>query len=762
MGFFAEILKEFIGSIAAWFFIKHKKSILIRFIPQRTLWYHKQTLLKLMSDLPFIYRDLDLNLVNSFVFPDIEPLNIEDLQKKHFDNFFKLSMEERIKRKRQVVLLGNAGMGKTTFLHKIIIDLLTNPENVGYFHPQERLVPIYIPLKVIDNTIKYPIIYYLTNSVPFFQGRFGEKLLKKFISHRRLFLILDGYDEISIHGHKNFIQEELNILFQKDKLRNAYIDSENKKILYSLSVCRIWLASRREFFELNPIAQIGDGIDPRMYNDIGLLSFLGIRGNRAIFVKNIFDRYRLHSTFLTELLNEELFLYQVDSAHDGEISSLSENPLFLTVLIYIYIKKVFDIRNAEIEWQYTVEELIIECIKLLISDVDEDKVRKLPYTQRVAIMHRRNEFPDEKLRFLQYFALNLYIDEKTVFDREYLFNSAYNYFSNIDQSPKKDIILRYIEHISASPRALTNQIIFSGIFVIVHRNEKQELYDFPHRRFRETLALNYLVDYDPKFLLKNLDKKHLSEFILVSFNKCELRDVLLKKLLEHTLRNPKDTSFGKIIFQALNNLGKSYDSSQILMSFLDGAINKGTEFRLPKGVLNYLHIDSNWIDKLAVKFDKAVEKDRAFSISLICIVLNEFNRPLLHRLIKQHITSIENLTNTRIVLLRYIVEIEPKLFVQLLPIFEANLEFFNEFAYCATVFSKSNKEKYYMQIHKKLKILRLKKIFAYWVHRNDLSIYQNLRSKERLKRGDEIIQDVSEADLLNFKRDEPDLPRFFF
>ena len=78
------------------------------------------------------------------------------------------------------------------------------------------------------------------------------------------------------------------------------------------------------------------------------------------------------------------------------------------------------------------------------------------------------------------------------FTREGLALAAQTYFTSASASPLRQQIVRNLS--STSGAHLTNQLIAQGLFVVVESTSSRVLYDFPHRRVRETLAAQYWND----------------------------------------------------------------------------------------------------------------------------------------------------------------------------------------------------------------------------------------------------------------------------
>jgi hypothetical protein len=106
-------------------------------------------------------------------------------------------------------------------------------------------------------------------------------------------------------------------------------------------------------------------------------------------------------------LSAEFFLQEIDRSPDQELVGLSYNPLFFTVMAYIYAEKAVAAESFQVTIGQTLPQLILECISLLLSGIDKQKARIVPLAQNAAFLRRRGDYIDEKKDFLYYFASRL-------------------------------------------------------------------------------------------------------------------------------------------------------------------------------------------------------------------------------------------------------------------------------------------------------------------------------------------------------------------
>src|SRR5579864_2248754 len=113
------------------------KSVATLPLPWRWSIHRKEVEAK-VKDMPFIYKDLTSEVLNDFVELDLRALDLDSLkEQKHL--VVQSSVAEKLQRHRKAVLLGNAGMGKTTFLRYTILNLISNHGVLAPYFGGERL-----------------------------------------------------------------------------------------------------------------------------------------------------------------------------------------------------------------------------------------------------------------------------------------------------------------------------------------------------------------------------------------------------------------------------------------------------------------------------------------------------------------------------------------------------------------------------------------------------------------------------------------------
>ena len=124
---------------------------------------------------------------------------------------------QRIKDTRRALILGSAGIGKTTFLRRTALNIVAGKGRSAQFLEGEYLIPFYVPLKALDLGERSPILRYLRSNYPLLSGRSGLRRLTRLAREKKILLLLDGYDEIPfpmMDGDEHPIRAELNLLMQ--------------------------------------------------------------------------------------------------------------------------------------------------------------------------------------------------------------------------------------------------------------------------------------------------------------------------------------------------------------------------------------------------------------------------------------------------------------------------------------------------------------------------------------------------------------------
>lgn len=615
----------------------------IRFPIPASLFGHRRELAEKLREMPFIYRNTGAaDVLRDYVQVEVGTIDLNTLDLKQTSSF-DIGTLQRLRARRKVLVLGNAGIGKTTFLRHTILTLIRKPSDLTFLPPDIRFVPFYVPLKAVDNAQPFPILRHLLENNKYLRGRRGMRRLRRLASAGRLFLFLDGYDEIYLdlgtHSNgRNYVRDELDTLLGNRELSPAYVrpPAGYNAFYDDFRYCRAWLATRKEFFLQNPI-DLSRVADVRIATvDFLALGIFGIGNQRMALVRRIFDKYRSRSETYLDLLNEELFLSSIDRYAPAKIGELSYSPLFLTVMCYIYCQRVSDANSAEVDWASTASELVLSCVDLLLKDLDEFKVRGLPEARRTAVIQRRDEHVEEKTAFLGFFACELLIDGLTVFERDYLDRKAKQFFRNSESTNAPSIIKRLDD--KRGRDSITTQLLNQGVFVMVVKRDGNILFDFPHRRFREELAARYMDDNSHvERLLANLHRADLSEFAYVFFRLSPRRSVLTEHMLTHALSGDKRTRdhYGLLLSNCLRHSPDEYDVTAVLERLFLDSILKREPFRIDIAVFDRFTPSLRFTEQLANVAQSTLAEGHIFHAQLIAFILARYRPDLMNTVVTE-------------------------------------------------------------------------------------------------------------------------------
>lgn len=627
--FFQDVASHLVASV-----VERSLSTLARTSLTSTWALHRRDLMEKVKDMPFIYKDLEGDVINDFVDPDLRSLDIESLSPMAGrPNSIHGRIRERIRDHKRLLVLGEAGIGKTTFLRFEILSLLKAKGRLDHYIDGERLLPFYVPLKGLDNTSPFPILRYLLSNNLYLR-RNGLKRLLKLGNKHQLFLFLDGYDEIQTRGMQpggqedDYLSAEFGYLLHSGSLGLASnIPSQYRAFYAAAQRCRIWLSSRREFFLLDPIS-LRDDLPGGGVSRAMAMQLTGIGNSRHRLADTIFNKYRGRSHKYRELLSAEYFVQEIDRSPDYELVKMSYNPLFLTVMAYIYAGKAIDRGTHDVTFGQNLRELVLECISLLLIDLDEYKARGLPAAHKLALLRRRNDYVDEKKAFLFYFASRLLYEGRNVFDLAYIRQRAIHFFKVEYTETDCQVIVRGLEGTGGASADIALQLIYAGLFVMVDRTTAGVVtYDFPHRRFREVLASQYFDERDDRMATLGwyLDRPSLAESLYVFFSISRFKGDILHAILSR-VRGAKEPRYGDILLHTLESPSEGFNASPIIWEFLLHAIRDGQTFSVPIGLLRFVKKEAQCVERVVELLDAALKSGQVNSVSLGCSLLGYLDK----------------------------------------------------------------------------------------------------------------------------------------
>jgi hypothetical protein len=651
---------------------------LSRWLPRvlpTTISTHRTEIRERLRRMPFIYKDLGTEVLTDFVEINIDTLDLETLQPHPGTRM--LTTTDRVRARRKALFIGDAGMGKTTFFRHVAISLASraNQAYQAYFLSGEKLVPFYVPLKAVSNLHPFPIIRYLLDNYRYLSGRNGLERIVRLAGQRRVLLLLDGYDEIYVppSGQRNFIYEELNFIFAgREPLMQSTPEPSYTRLGERLQLCRIWLSGRREFYQQHPLS-----LKPFQLGEMGkmidfvALTLIGISSREAL-IEKIFDIYREREEKYNESLDAESFLHDIDLSGDEERTVLSYNPLFLTVMCYLYVHGLgdgSDFAGVQDPAAGSMSRIILECIDLLLSDLDEYRVRDLPFAQRQAFRKRRTLYTLEKREFLAFFAHKLIAEGKPVFTEDSLRESARQFFLEEFNSEYSLEIVRGLDAKQKSAHQFVGQLINQGLFVVDLR-QGVTLYDFPHRRFREVLAARYVGNTGGlERVLANIGQGHYSEFLYVFFNASNQQDAVLREIFQRILTAPENRYFGDLALNCLRHRPESYNAAPVFQEFIRNRLDERAAFMLPEAMLGELSPAADFVEWLGRQMREGLSAGDQYAIAVIGPLLSKWNRALALDIIIREAEHFTERTNFVPAFWLLVATLDAEILAEKLPIF---------------------------------------------------------------------------------------------
>lgn len=606
---------------------------------------HKKELFSQVRRMPFIYNKMKLTVLDDYVMANLVSVNLNTLVKTPIsDPIYSLQNQNK------VLFLGDAGIGKTTFQRHAILTIIKNKP--VYFHPNKKLIPFYVPLKMVNNEQQFPILNYLLDKYTYLSGKSGFKKLHKLSEAQRLFIILDGYDEIQFPGGikgNNYIKDELTLMMRPRDYEPHEVTFGSKmyKSFYNnLRYNYVWMTCRDAFYEQHYLQ--ADGAIGR--NPLRLYSIRneGIIDKRIDLIKSVFSKYPRKQKY-KDLLDADYFLDQIDEHEDQEIRDISYKPLFLTILCYTYATKAIKAKSYKVKAAESFRDLIPECVSLLLIDLDEAKTRGFSEPKRALLRKTRNDFIPEKTDYLPFFATQLFRDDKRAFDYDYIKTKVFEFFE-LHPNPRYQDKERIINGLQTDDTRYPNfvrQLINCGIFTIQEKTAETVLYDFPHFSFREVLASKYFEIQGSDFIFTYLKEKELSELLYVYFTITKAYDLVLNNLLNLSVSNFQDAEYyNSVLLTCLRKAPDDYDPNPTLNAFFIKCIERNSRLVFPSEIKDYIRRDEGLIEFIREQFKVAVDLNQSYSLQLCCDLLYYHDRSLLNEMLTNQFWSSVNLGHT--------------------------------------------------------------------------------------------------------------------
>lgn len=588
---------------------------LLKGVEIRPLKNYSKRLEQRISEMPFLYRGMSLSSKDDYIEPLVGTATDELLRVKGNPALSYRIPFIRFKEGRKAIIFGEGGYGKTTLFRHVSLRSLEKGK-ADQFWKVESLVPVFVQLKTVKLSSEHPVLDAIKSSDSYFQGVKGEARLRRLAKNRRLMIFLDGYDEIPyVGGDLPHFRSELETLLGEYNPRNPsfFEANEYRSIYRDLQSCRVYLSTRREFFFHSPL-EISSATQKWVLKGIG--------DRRVELVERVFAHHT--DGWNGPELDSELFLQCLSMSGDAELLRLSTSPLFLTVMCFVYASDLKSQGHTDIFGKGAFS-LIQRCMALLLHDLDEGKTNEFGATKKLAYMNRRAAFVSEKKEFLAYFASRLYDEGVGAFRKSFVLDCASVYFSSLSESENRHAILTGLGLGDPSSN-IVDQIIFSGIFVVVDKVAGDHTYDFPHRSFREALAISWF-DHSVRVRVLQLKFSNVSyaELILAFVSNSTRGEYLVERLVEFICRQSGDEGFeaSNLLSQCLCRI--PVREAGVHFSTLITGVDS-SKVRFPYALLDFVPQDAGFLMFAMGRLNSSLESEGSMSVAFWMEVVSKCGR----------------------------------------------------------------------------------------------------------------------------------------
>lgn len=378
-------------------------------------------------------------------------IDISELQKFDYKVFNKFVSEEvttkkstglqAIEKFSKLLVLGNPGAGKTTFLQSIAILC-----NQGKF--QNQRVPIFISLKDFAENVNYddknPLLSYLVDEFSICKITHPE--LEELLHEGKTLILLDGLDEVADKYS-----------YKINQIISNFFDIYYKNLV--IITCRV--ASKYQKFKGFAEVQIAEFTKTQIYNFANKWF--------AAFAKN---NLRSRKTLVTK------FIDKITLPENRLIQNLASTPLLLnlTCLVFQYLGD-FPTKRSEIYRQG---------LELLLVRWDEARGIKRDEAYR-----NLNLF--QKIKLLSYIAAISFEKGEYFFEESKICQLISDYLYLLPDAPND------LEDLQINSKAILKSIeLQHGLLV----EQAKGIYSFSHLTFHEYFTARYIANGEQKIVEK--------------------------------------------------------------------------------------------------------------------------------------------------------------------------------------------------------------------------------------------------------------------
>ncbi len=389
----------------------------------------------------------------------LEVLDLQDSPQKKFQRFGLGQIYQKrvpgwqaVRDYPKLMVLGKPGAGKSTFLQRIAIQC--NQGNV-----QPNRIPIFIRLKKLSNHPINAKNFSLLHSIcqELRGGNISEQEVESLLEEGRVFILLDGLDEVSGDASKEVVKQIRQL--SEDYYQNHFIIT-----------CR--LASNQYQIE---------GFTDVEVADFGHLDIENFAKKWFVAVGNNAE---------SGLAKAERFMEKLQLPENQQIRELAVTPLLLNLACAVF--------QAKSDFPARRSDLYKQGLDVLLIRWDESRGVKRDRVYRDLSLL-------QKLKLLSQIAARTFEQGDYFFEQYKIVQYMANYLQNLPDSSSEP------EELQVDSQAVLSAII-SQHGLLVER--AREIYSFSHLTFQEFLtAKNIVANPEPQILTNNLKNlvSHITE-----------------------------------------------------------------------------------------------------------------------------------------------------------------------------------------------------------------------------------------------------------
>lgn len=532
--------------------------------------YFEETYKKLSFINTLALKNTQRLLKDIYIPMRIIPCDIDDKEEYKIENYPK----GLIDRYNKILITDTAGMGKSTLMKRIFLDIVDELQGIPIFIELRRLTK--------ENTILEEIY----KELDIINKEFDKLLLLELLAEGGFIFIFDGYDEIKL-DEKSFVSNDL-----RNFITKTY---KNKFILTSRPEQSLLSFGDFQEFKIKPLTETEAYSLLKKYDNSGHISKLLINKLKSIRLKEIKD-------FLTNPLLVSLLF-----------TAFEYKPTIPTKK-HLFYRQVFDAYFESHDLTKGDEYIHKKYTKLDIDNFE----RILRYLAYLSFLHKKIEFTKDELLtlldkcreycsginfnssdFIKDLIITVPLFVKDGINYKWSHKSLQEYFT-----------VQYIYKDSGEKRSELLLKIYNSSNLDSYINILDIYYDVDYRTFRRTVIYSLLQEYK-LFIDNRYSQKqfiHLKEELIKTRRKVSfLNDLyfstysdvfeITKELEKYFALNPNDKGELTYYFRGINNTNK--------IGFVGVMPSKGLLLRL---------LDDKWDELIDDGDYDDLDKDNAYNI----------------------------------------------------------------------------------------------------------------------------------------------------